>query len=106
MKSGNQIRITAQLIDAITGHHIWAEKYDRELKELFDILDEITKKIVVALDVNLTGREDMLPYSKGTDNFEAWVLVSKGDLFFWRWTRKDNLKAREFYEQAIQNDPN
>jgi adenylate cyclase len=102
----DRIRITAQLIDALNGRHLWAEKYDRQLKELFNVLDEITKKIVVSLDVKLIGGEDTRLYASSTDNLEAWILLCRGDSLIWRFTKQDNVKAREFYEQAIQIDPN
>jgi len=86
-KSGNRMRVTAQLIDATTGHHLWSERYDRDLKEIFELQDEITKKIVVALEVNLTEGEQALIWSKKYENLdvylkrmEAWSLWNKGTL--------------------------
>jgi len=72
-KEGDRVRITAQLIDALTGHHLWAEKYDRELKEIFSLQDEITKKIISSLQVKLTEGEQAYVYAKGTDNLEAYL---------------------------------
>jgi adenylate cyclase len=66
-----RIRITAQLIDAITGRHVWAERYDRELKDIFKVQDEITMEIVKALQVELTVGEKARIMGKGTDNLEA-----------------------------------
>jgi len=72
-KEGDRVRITAQLIDALTGHHLWAEKYDRELKEIFSLQDELTKKIISSLQVKLTEGEQAYVYAKGTDNLEAYL---------------------------------
>jgi len=86
-KSEDRIRITAQLIDATTGHHLWSERYDRELKEIFELQDEITQKIVVALEVKLTDGEQALIWSKKYKNLdvylksrEAWAHWNKGTL--------------------------
>jgi len=105
LKSGERLRITAQLIDAITGHHLWTEQYEREMKELFGLLDEITQEIAVALQVKLTHGEQMRMWAKGTDSLEAWRHVSKGISLFWRWRKEDNAKARELFEQAVELDP-
>ena len=66
-KAENRLRITAQLIDAITGNHLWAEKYDRDLKDIFTIQDEITMKIITALQVKLTEGEQARVWAKGTE---------------------------------------
>ena len=67
------MRITAQLIDAITGHHLWAERYDRDLKDIFALQDEITMKIITALQVKLTQGEQAAMIGKGTKNLEAFI---------------------------------
>jgi len=103
-KSGNKIRATAQLIDATIGHHLWSEQYDRETEGLFDLLDEITQKIVLALQVKLTHGEQLQRWAKGTENLEAWGNLSKGVSLFWRMRKEDNAKAREFFEQAVKLD--
>ena len=72
-KAGDKVRITAQLIDAITGHHLWAERYDRDLKEIFALQDEITMKIITALQVKLTQGEQAAMIGKGTKNLEAFL---------------------------------
>ena len=72
-RSGDTLRITAQLIDAITGHHVWSERYDRELKKIFALQDDITMKVITALQVKLTvGDTARLP-AKGTENLEAYL---------------------------------
>jgi len=104
-KSGNRIRVTAQLIDALNGHHLWSEKYDRKMIELFDLQDEITKKIAVSLQVELTHGEQARVYAKSTDNLEAWSYGVKGNYLLDKFNKEDNLKARELFETAIKLDP-
>ena len=103
-RENDRIRITAQLVDAITGRHLWAERYDRYLKELFAMQDEITLKIATAMQVELTEGEQARMWSP-PDNFEAWsYLVRAGD-FFQRFTREDNARARELLERSVELDP-
>ena len=103
-KAGDQLRVNVQLIDAIKGHHLWAERYDRELKDLFKLQDEITIKILSTLQTKLvTGGDDITWWR--TDSFEAWGHNVKGWNYFDQYTKQDNLKAREHYEQAIKLDP-
>jgi len=72
-KSGEQIRITAQLIDATTGNHLWAERYDRDLKDIFTVQDEITKKIITAMQIKLAKGEEVKAASKGTNDLDAYL---------------------------------
>jgi adenylate cyclase len=81
-KAGNRVRITAQLIDAVTGHHLWAERYDRDLGDIFALQDEITMKILTALQVELTAGQQARVYGKGTDNFEAYMKYLQARKFF------------------------
>jgi len=104
-KSGDRLRVTAQLIDALSGHHLWSEKYDRKMDDLFDMQDEITKKIVVSLQVELTHGEQARAYSKTTDNLEAWSYGVKANELLDRFNKQDNFKARELLEVAIKLDP-
>jgi TolB-like protein/lipopolysaccharide biosynthesis regulator YciM len=104
-KSGDRLRVTAQLIDALGGHHLWSEKYDREMKGLFDLQDEITKKIVVSLEVEFGQYERARIYAKSTNNLEAWSYVIKGFNVFMKFNKQDNAKARELFEKAIRLDP-
>jgi adenylate cyclase len=67
------MRITAQLIDAINGHHLWAKQYDRTLDDIFALQDEITKKIITAMQVKLTEGDRALTAAKGTENLEAYL---------------------------------
>jgi adenylate cyclase len=103
-KSGDNIRINAQLIDAIKGHHIWAEKYDRKFKDIFALQDDITLNILKELHVELTGLG--AEYAKGTDNPEAYLKFIKGIYHYYRFNKEDNTIARELGEEAIALDPN
>jgi adenylate cyclase len=105
-KEGDRVRITAQLIDALTGHHLWAEKYDRELKEIFSLQDEITKKIISSLQVKLTEGEQAYVYAKGTDNLEAYLNAMKANWLNLNGTKDGVLKALDLAEEAIDLDPN
>ncbi len=104
-KEDDRVRITAQLIDATTGHHLWSERYDRDLKSLFALLDEITKEIVIALDVKLTHGEQARIWHRGTDNFEAWGYAVRGVSLYWRFTKESTAKARELFKRAVDLDP-
>ena len=104
-KSGNRLRITAQLIDATTGHHLWSEKYDRDMKDLFALQDEITHKIIVELQVKLTEGEQVRLSRKSTTNLEAWSYAVRGMKLFEHMTMEDNAKAMELFERAVELDP-
>jgi adenylate cyclase len=93
------------LIDALTGHHIWAERYDRELKDIFAIQDEITKKVVTALEVKLTKGEQARVFAGGTDNVEAWALGAKAWNLSVRYSKENMAKAQEFLGRALKLDP-
>ncbi|MBW1784946.1 MAG: hypothetical protein JRL30_29915, partial [Deltaproteobacteria bacterium] len=103
--SGDQMRVTAQLIDATTGHHLWSERYDRDLKDLFALQDEITLRILGALQVKLTEGEQARLWST-TDNLDAWSKVIKGSNLFEQFTRQSNARAQQLYKQAAKLDPN
>jgi len=104
-KWGERIRITAQLIDTTSGHHIWSEKYDREMRDLFALLDDVTRHIAVALQIKLTEGEQARVWHKDTENLEAWALASQSWDLLARLTREDNAKAQELAEQAVKLDP-
>jgi adenylate cyclase len=104
-KFGDRLRVTAQLIDALNGYHLWSDRYDRKMKELFELQDEITQKIAVSLQVELTHGEQARAYAKTTNNLEAWSCGVKGNDLLDRYNREDNLKARELLETAITLDP-
>ena len=104
-KSGEQLRITAKLIDAGTGKHLWSERYDRDKKELFALQDEITLNIVAALQIKLTEGEMARVRRRGTDNLEALLLVTQSMELFQRFNKEDNDRARELAQKAIKLDP-
>ena len=76
-KIGNRVRITAQLIDATKGHHLWSEKYDRDIKDLFALQDEITLKIIRAMRVQLTEGEQASVTGRGTENLDAYLKANQ-----------------------------
>jgi len=104
-RSEDQLRITAQLVDTKTGHHLWAERYDRGLKEIFALQDEITFKVITALQVKLTEGERASMYARGTDKFEAYAKVLKGAEYNRRCNKEANLIARKMAKEAIALDP-
>jgi len=105
LKSGDKVRITAQLIDAITGGHMWSERYDRDLKDLFSLLDEITLAITIALQVELTDGEQARLGTGSTLNFEAWGCAVKGMSLFYKFGKEDMAGSRALFEKAIKIDP-
>jgi len=104
-RGGDRLRITAQLIDANTGSHLWAERYDRKVADLFDIQDEITKEIVTALRVKLTDGEEAFVLARGTNNIEAWQYCTRARELFMRFNSHDYLEARVLAEKATRLDP-
>ena len=102
---GDRIRINAQLIDAATGHHLWAERYDRAMKDLFALQDEITMKIQIALRIKLTDGAGARQRAKGTDNLEAYEKNLQAREYFLHGTKEDNVLARQMGEEAIALDP-
>ncbi len=105
-RSGDRIRITAQLIDAVTGNHLWADRYDRQLTDVFDIQDELTKEIVTALRVVLTEGEEARIWQRSTDNISAWGDAVRGVDHIWRGTAADMKTARKYLTSAVAQDPN
>jgi adenylate cyclase len=102
--AGNRVRITAQLIDAITDYHMWSENYDRDLEDIFALQDEITAKLINALEVNLTSGEQARLWEGGTTNIQAYDKIARGMKSFNRFNRHDNAQARLFFEQASKLD--
>jgi adenylate cyclase len=103
-KTEGRVRITAQLIDAITGTHVWAERYDRELKDIFALQDEITKKIITSLHIKLTKGEDARQFSQTTDNLEAYLKFLEGNKLYLRFNKDTNILARQMLKEAIALD--
>ena len=104
-RAANRVRINAQLIDAATGFHLWAQRYDRDLEDIFDLQDEITHAIVAALEVHLTPRERASIERRYTENLEAYDLFLQAREGFWRRTREGAAQARTSLERAIALDP-
>jgi adenylate cyclase len=104
-KAGTRVWITAQLIDTTTGYHLWAERYDRELQDIFALQDEVTQKIVAALEVKLTEGEQGRLGRAPTDNLEAYDYFLRGLEYHARRTQEANAQARQMFERAIALDP-
>jgi len=104
-KSGDRVRITAQLIDNTTGGHLWAERYDRDLTDVFAVQDEITHKIVESLRVSLLPREAEAIAKVPTENVEAYDYYLLGRQFFRRHTRANYHVAKRMFQKAIELDP-
>jgi TolB-like protein len=105
-KSGERVRITAQLNDVATGSHIWAERYDRDLADVFAVQDEITEAIIAAIEPQLYAAESFRAQRKPPDSLDAWDLVMRALSHYWRVTRQDNVVAQALLEKAIAIDPN
>jgi TolB-like protein/Tfp pilus assembly protein PilF len=104
-KDGERVRITAQLNDVATGSHIWAERYDRSIADVFAVQDEITQSIVAAIEPQLYAAENFRAQRKAPDSMDAWDLVMRGLSHYWRVTRQDNVVAQALLEKAIKIDP-
>ncbi len=105
-KMGDRLRINAQLIDGADGRHIWAERYDGDMADIFEFQDDIREQIVSALQVSLTPTDKALTERKPTDSVEAYDLFLKGRANFYRHTLEDLLEAIKCFEVAIEIDPN
>ena len=105
-KSGDRVRITAQLNDTATGSHIWAEHYDRDLIDVFAVQDEITDAIVTAIEPQIYAAENFRSRRKPPNSVDAWDLVMRALSHHWRVTRPDSVAAQALLEQAIAIDPN
>ena len=103
-KVGTSVRINVQLIDASTDHHLWADRYDRQLDDIFAVQDELTAAIVAALEVVLTDDEQTREAHNYTRNIEAYDLFLRGRTYL-RGTKQTHLKARGLFDQAIDLDP-
>jgi len=104
-RSGERVRITAQLNDVATGSHIWAERYDRDLADVFAVQDEITEAIVAAIEPQLYAAENFRARRKAPDSMDAWDLVMRAFSHYWRVTRQDNMVAQALLEKATAIDP-
>jgi len=104
-RAGNRLRITAQLIQTQTGHSIWAERYDRELKDVFEVQDEIARSISQALRIKLSPQEEKAIARKQTENAQAYDYYLRGRQFFHQFRRKGFDFARQMFARAIVIDP-
>jgi TolB-like protein/DNA-binding winged helix-turn-helix (wHTH) protein len=104
-KTDEQVRINAQLVDAVTGHHLWAERYDRPLQDIFALQDEIRQQIVAALQVEVTGAELERVGRVSTANLTAYDYYLRGIVYFQRYTKEMNRLSRQMCEKAIELDP-
>jgi TolB-like protein/Flp pilus assembly protein TadD len=105
-KSGQRLRITSQLLDAITGNHIWSERYDRELTDIFALQDEITASVTAAIEPKLLAAEAIRSQKRSADDLDAWDLVMRALPYYWRMTTADSKTAIDMLRQAVQRYPN
>jgi TolB-like protein/tetratricopeptide (TPR) repeat protein len=105
-KVGNRVRIVVQLIDGTTGGHVWADRYDRDLDDIFAVQDEVTREVVSALAMKLTKGEQQWIERRGTDNLEAYDCYLRGRQLQWQRTKEANEEARPLLERAIALDGN
>ena len=104
-RSGDRVRITAQLVDALSGHQMWAERYDRELEDIFALQDDIARNVVTALEVNLTEGEQAEIWRRQTENPEAYEYFLRGRESQQGLSAEDNAEARQMFEKAVALDP-
>ena len=105
-KVGDRVRITVQLNDVTTGSHIWAERYDRAIADVFAVQDEITDAIVATIEPQLYAAENIHSRRKPPESLDAWDLVMRALSHYWRVTRQDNVVAQALLEKATAIDPN
>ena len=103
--AGRNVRITVQLIDALKGYHIWSERYDRELKDILALQDEITLKVLKALDVKLIRGEPGKLFQKGVDNLELYNKALKARDYLYQWNREGIIESRKLTEEVIRMAP-
>lgn len=103
-KAGDRIRINSQLVDATTGFHVWAERFDRDLGDIFALQDEVIDKIISSLEVKLTTDEREILFRRYTNSIEAYDYFLKGWEYLWHRSKESNLIARGFFIKAIEFD--
>jgi len=104
-KGGSRVRITAQLIDAVSGNHVWAERFDRELVDVFAVQDEITERIAATIEPELARAELERARRKSPESLDAWDLYQRGLWHVWQFNAVDNARARDLFERATALDP-
>jgi len=105
-RAGDRVRVTTQLIEALTGHHLWSERYDRSLKDIFDLQDEITMKILTELRVKITEGETVRIQAKGTNNLQAYLKVLEAAGYGYQNNKEANAVAQRLLQEAVRLDPN
>jgi adenylate cyclase len=105
-KAGNRVRITAQLIDATSGHHVWAERYDRALEDIFAVQDEITRSIIGAIAPGIVAAEIQRTRGKKAAQLGQWERVMRAHWHVWRFTREDCREAFHLTDEILRRDPN
>ena len=104
-KEGNKVRISTQLVDALSGHHVWADRYDRDVEEIFTVQEDLTKNIITALQVKLTEGEKGRVASKGTTNLEAYLKYLQSMDTIRRFNIESNALGMQLAQEAINLDP-
>jgi adenylate cyclase len=104
-KGGNRVRITAQLVDAATGNHIWADRYDGELTDVFALQDEITRKAIAAIEPSLLEAEGLRSQHRSPEDLDAWDMVMRANSQFWRLTKGDSETAIAILRRAVERYP-
>jgi len=104
-KGGNRVRITTQLIDASTGNHIWADRYDGDLTDVFALQDEITKKVVAAIEPKLLEAEGIRSQNRSPEDLGAWDMVIQANSLFWRLTKAEIEAAIAILQRAVERYP-
>ena len=104
-KSGQRIRVTSQLLDAGTGNHLWSERYDRELTDIFALQDEITASVIAAIEPKLVAAEGLRAEARSSSDLDAWDLVARALFHFWRFTAADNATAIDIWREAVHQHP-
>ncbi|MFI5021391.1 MAG: adenylate/guanylate cyclase domain-containing protein [Alphaproteobacteria bacterium] len=104
-KGGNRVRITTQLIDAATGNHIWADRYDGDLTDVFALQDEITRKVVAAIEPKLLEAEGIRSQSRSPEDLGAWDMVIQANSLFWRLTPAEREAAIAILRRAVERYP-
>jgi TolB-like protein/class 3 adenylate cyclase/Flp pilus assembly protein TadD len=104
-KGGNRVRISAQLVDAAPGNHIWADRYDGDLTDVFALQDEITKKVIAAIEPRLLEAESIRSQSRSPEDLGAWDMVMQANSLFWRLTKTEGNAAIAMLKQAVDRYP-
>ena len=104
-KAGNRLRVTAQLVEAETGKHVWAERYDRDLADIFALQDEIAEAVTIAIAPAIAGAERRRAMRKPPDSLDAWAAYQRGLWYVGKANPDDNARSQRFFQQAIDVDP-